>query len=243
MTDNTRSARRTLVTGGTTGIGREIVRALAEQGHNIVTNGRERAPLDEMLALVAQAPGNVSGLTADLATRTGQQAVIAAADATLGGLDILIANAAIGADPLDEMDDDGWRYVIDTNLTGCLAVTRAALERMNDGGDIILVGSISSDILAPGESVYAATKGGIAAFAETLRKEVAKRDIRVTLVQPGSVATDMQQMPQHEKETATAAHEMLHAADVAEAVRWLLSQPRRVDVVTLRIEPRIQSTG
>jgi 3-hydroxy acid dehydrogenase / malonic semialdehyde reductase len=154
---------------------------------------------------------------------------------------MLVACAALGAQPLHEMEDEDWRYVIDTNLVGYLACTRAAIKRMErGGGHLLLVGSISSEIKAPGESVYSATKAGIQAFAETLRKEVADRNIKVTVIQPGSVTTDMQECSEEEKRAAVACDEMLHAEEIAEAIQFALTRSARADVVTLRIEPRLQ---
>ena len=144
------------------------------------------------------------------------------------------------------MDDDEWRYVIDTNLVGYMACARHAIERMDTsaGGHLLFVGSISSTIKAPGESVYAATKAGIDAFAETLRKEISEeRNIKVSVIQPGSVSTDMQERSDQDKRDAIARDEMLFAEDIADAILFALTRPERSDVVTLRIEPRVQKTS
>lgn len=236
------AGKRILVTGGTTGIGRAAVRLLAEEGARIVTVGRARGPLDEVIAEAAGLPGEVGGLTADIATREGVAAVFDAVDRTLGGIDMLVACAALGAQPVHEMEDDAWRYVVDTNLTGCLASARAALTRMlpQGGGHLLFVGSVSVEIKAPGESVYAATKAGLHAFAETLRKEVAADNIKVSVIQPGSTETDMQECSDDEKRAAIARDAMLHAEDVAEAILFALTRSPGADVVTLRIEPRMQ---
>jgi NADP-dependent 3-hydroxy acid dehydrogenase YdfG len=143
------------------------------------------------------------------------------------------------------MADDDWRYVIETNLVGYLACAREAVLRMAPvgGGQLLFVGSISTEIKAEGESVYAATKAGIQAFAETLRKEVADKNIKVSVIQPGSVDTDMQECSDDEKRQAVAKHEMLHAQQVAEAIQFVLTRAPSTDIVNLRIEPRIQKTG
>jgi NADP-dependent 3-hydroxy acid dehydrogenase YdfG len=143
------------------------------------------------------------------------------------------------------MADDAWRYVIETNLVGYLACAREAIKRMNaeGGGHLLFVGSVSSEIKAEGESVYAATKAGVQAFAETLRKEIAHKNIKVSVIQPGSVATDMQECSVDEKRSAVAAHEMLHAEEVAEAIEFVLTRSERADILNLRIEPRIQKTS
>lgn len=237
------AGKRVLVTGGTTGIGRATVHLLAAEGARVLTFGRNREALDQALA---DAPvGGVAGLTADVATRDGVAQVFAAVDAQLGGLDILVANAALGAQPIHEMADDDWRYVIETNLTGYLACARGAIERFDaaGGGQLLFVSSISPEIKAPGESVYAATKAGVNAFAETLRKEVAERNVRVSVIEPGSVDTDMQQCSPDERREAIQRDEMLHAREIAEAIRFALTRSPSCDVVSLRIEPRVQQTA
>jgi len=235
--------KRVLVTGGTTGIGRATVKLLADQGARVLTFGRHEAELQASLAnagLPAQA-----GLIADVADRNGLEVVFAALDERLGGIDALVACAALGADPLAEMEEDDWRYVVETNLVGYLACADRALRRMEaqGGGHLLFVGSISTEIKAPGESVYAATKGGVKAFAETLRKEVADRNIRVSVIEPGSVGSDMQPCSPEEQREAISRHEMLYAEEIAEAIVFALTRSERCDVLNLRIEPRLQKTA
>src|SRR4051812_29179029 len=113
------AGKRIVLSGGTTGIGRATLLLLARQGARLLTFGRHQEDLDE--ALRQAGLDDTAGITADVSTRDGVQSVFATADDRIGGLDVLICNAALGADPLHEMDDDGWRYVIDTNLVGYLA--------------------------------------------------------------------------------------------------------------------------
>ncbi|RYD48046.1 MAG: SDR family oxidoreductase, partial [Sphingomonadales bacterium] len=150
--------KRILVSGGTTGIGRETVALLASKGAKVLTFGRDPEALADALAY---AEGAI-GLTADASTREGIDRVFAEMDTELGGIDILVANAALGAQPIHEMEEDAWRNVIGTNLVGYLACARAAIKRMEQqgGGHLLFVGSISTEIKAEGESVYAATKAG-----------------------------------------------------------------------------------
>ena len=240
------AGKRILVTGGTTGIGRATVRMLAEEGARVLTFGRHAPELEDSLENARGGPGEVSGLIADVATREGVDRVFATLDQQLGSLDMLVCCAALGAQPLHEMDEDEWRYVIETNLVGYMACARRAIERMEQsgGGHLLFVGSISSTIKAPGESVYTATKAGIDAFAETLRKEIsADKNIKVTVVQPGSVGTDMQECSEEEKREAIASHEMLYAEEIAETIVFALTRSERTDVVTLRVEPRVQKTA
>lgn len=238
------AAKRILLTGGTTGIGRATLALLANDDARILTFGRDRDALDDALSSVAS-EADVAGLTADAATRDGIDSVFAAVDEKLGGIDILVACAALGAQPIHQMADEDWRYVVETNLVGYLACAKAAIARMErqGGGHLLFVGSISTEIKAEGESVYAATKAGIQAFAETLRKEVADKNIRVSVIQPGSVDTDMQECSAEEKEAAVARQEMLHAEEIAEAIRFVLTRGPASDIVNLRIEPRVQKTA
>ena len=237
------SGKRILLTGGTTGIGRATLKALAAEGARLLTFGRHRETLDEALAGIA---GEVTGITADAASPQGVEQVFAQVDEGLGGIDILVACAALGAQPIHEMEEADWRYVIDANLTGYLACARAAIlrmERQGDGGHLLFVGSISAEIKAAGESVYAATKAGIQAFAETLRKEVADKRIRVSVIQPGSVDTEMQECSDAEKQDAVAAGHMLPAEHIADAILFVLTRSANCDIVNLRIEPLLQKTG
>jgi NAD(P)-dependent dehydrogenase (short-subunit alcohol dehydrogenase family) len=235
--------KRILVTGGTTGIGRATVKLLAEEGAKILTFGRSEEHLRQSLEDAGL--HDQCGLIADVATREGVIQVFQAVDERLGGIDILVACAALGAEPLHEMEEDAWRYVIETNLVGYLACAKAAIERMErqGGGQLLFVGSISAQIKAPGESVYSATKAGILSFAETLRKEVAEKNIRVTVIEPGATSTPMQEKSDDEKAQEIEQHKMLLAEDIAEAIHFALTRPERADVVMLRIEPRIQETS
>jgi 3-hydroxy acid dehydrogenase / malonic semialdehyde reductase len=238
--------RRILVTGGTTGIGRATVKMLAEEGARVLTFGRHQAELAAALDNASHAAGEVTGLTADASTREAVERVFAAVDERLGGIDVLICCAALGAEPLHEMEEDAWRYVIETNLIGYMSCARQAIKRMEEigGGHLLFVGSISSTIKAASESVYTSTKAGIDAFAETLRKEISgDKNIKVTVIQPGSVGTDMQECTDSEKREAIANHEMLYAEDVAKTILFALTRSARADVVTLRIEPRVQKTS
>jgi len=245
QTQTSLEGKRILITGGTTGIGRATVALLAQEGARVLTFGRHQGKLDEALSNTSGARGSVAGLTADVATRDGIDQVFAAVDEKLGGIDVLVANAGLSADSLHETAEDEWRYVVETNLTGVLACARQAILRMIEqgGGHLLFISSISAELKAEGESVYAATKAGLQAFAEALRKEVEDKNIRVSVIQPGSVATPMQGMSDAEMQAAIAKHEMLHAEDIADAIHFVLTRPERTDIVNLRIEPRLQKVG
>lgn len=235
MTHDRLAGKRILVTGGAGGVGRETAARMLAAGAHIVS---------------ADIPGQVQhaeGATTfagDLARQEEVDRLFALVDAQLGGLDILVASVGLPADSLMEIDEAGWRRVIDANLVSYLACTRRAIERIRaggrDDGQVILVGSISVHIKAVGESVYNASKGGVALFAETLRKEMIREKIRVTLIEPGAIATHLQPYSDEKLAEFEKSLEMLPAAEVAEAIMFAATRPPGVDVVTLRIEPLVQ---
>lgn len=231
--------KRVLVTGGAGAVGRAVAERMIAAGARVVIADRPQADL----AAVTEAlgGGRIEAVAADLASPAGVDAMFARADQWLGGLDILVACAGVGSGPLMEMDDADWRYVIESNLASYVACTKGAIDRIRAGGTregmIILVGSISVHIKAVGESVYNAAKGGVASFAETLRKEMIPEAIRVTLIEPGAIGSAMQPYDPEERARQIAEHKMLDPAQVAEAILFAATRPPSVDVVTLRIEP------
>lgn len=236
------AGKRVLVTGGTTGIGRAIVFMLMDEGARVLTFGRDEKVLQETIETARKKKGELFGLSADVASEQDVVRIYSELDAKLGGIDILVANAGIAGDGLAEASEKDWRYVVETNLVGYMSCAKAAIERMRagPGGQLVFIGSISAELKSPGTSVYATTKAGIEAFAETLRKEVADMNIRVSSIQPGSVKSDMQESSPEEQELAITRHEMLAAEEIAEAVQFIITRAARCDVVNLRIEPRLE---
>ncbi len=238
--------KRILVTGGTTGIGRATVALLAKtHGARVLTFGRHEAELKDSLDNASGGACGVLGLTADVATPEGLEAVFEAVDQQLGGLDILINNAGLSADAIKDMSPEEWRYVVETNFTAYLACAQKAVQRMSKqgGGHVVFIGSISAEFKSPESSVYSATKAGIEAFAETLRKEVMEDNIKVTTIVPGSVGADMQEMSPEEQREKIAAKEMLYAEELADTIAYVLTRSARTNIVTLRAEPLIQHRG
>ena len=244
MSDTTSlSGKRILVTGGTTGIGRATVALLADQGARIVTFGRHQAELDDSLAHAKAKGSEVFGLTADVVNAEDVARVFAFVDEKLGGLDILVNNAGVAIKPIQDVSDEEWRYGVETDFVGYLACARQALQRMKTQGQghIVFVGSVAAEQKSAGHSTYAATKAGIQVYAETLRKEVAKENIRVTLIEPGLVGADLQGIPVEEQREKIAKEEMIYAEDLAETILFTLNRANRTDVVSLRVEPRLQN--
>lgn len=233
-----------LVTGGTTGIGRAIALLLAAQGANVVFFGHEQQHLDDAMAdIKAVAKGSVFGFVGNTGTEDGIAEIFRHVDEQLGGLDILVNNAAIGFGNVTGVSYAEIQNVVNIDLLGYLACTAGALERMKQkgSGHIVNIGSLSAQVREATGSVYVAIKAGIRAYSEALRKEVNKQGIKVSLVEPGAVDTDMQKKPTDEKLKKVENLEMLQATDIAVAVLYCLSQPKRCDVIELKVRPHLQS--
>lgn len=234
--------RKILVTGAAGGVGRAVAARMAEAGAKLLLADRSETELADLVALLKDGPSvEVEPVCADLSTREGIESVYQKVDNWLGGIDILVANVGVGSGPLMEMDDAGWRFVLETNLASYVACARFAVDRMRTGGRndcmMIFVGSISVHIKAVGESVYNAAKGGVASFAETLRKEMMPEHIRVTLIEPGAIGSAMQPFSAAERKTMMQEHILLSPEEVADAIMFAATRKPGVDVVTLRIEP------
>ncbi|WP_353186244.1 SDR family oxidoreductase [Parapedobacter lycopersici] len=238
------NGKNALITGGTTGIGRATAILLAAQGAKVVIFGRHEPELNDALeAITRVSPDNTPyGFTADVATEEGVQQIFEHTDKHLETLDILVNNAAIAFDSIISGSYKEWKYVTDTNLLGYMACVNEAVKRMKPqkSGHIVNIGSISADERDKDSSVYVATKAGIQGFTEALRKEVNELGIKVTLIEPGLVGSDMIEVPAEEQPKEIQALKMLKAEDIAMSVLYCLSQPKRSDVIYLQIRPHLQ---
>lgn len=235
-----------LLTGGTTGIGRATAMRLLNAGAKVLIYGRDETTLqDAMRDLKQDGNGNVFGLVADQSRYEDVQRVFQEADQQIGGVDILVNNAAQPAGSILDSDYEEWQYVVQTNLLGYMACCREAIDRMKrkGTGHIVNIGSMSAKVREEDSDVYVATKSGVEGFAEALRKKVNKEGIKVTLIEPGLVGTDMtvDQVPKEQQSEKEEAGEMLKAEDIAECVFYALTQPERCDVVEVRIRPHKQA--
>jgi 3-hydroxy acid dehydrogenase / malonic semialdehyde reductase len=235
MADNSLAGQRVLITGGAGGVGRETASRMLAAGARVVSA--------DIPSATRHAAGAIA-FAGDLARQDEIERLFALVDAELGGLDIVVACAGLPSESLMDISDEGWRQVIDANLVSYVGCAKKAIERIRksrrDDGQVILVGSISVHIKAVGESVYNASKGGVALFAETLRKELIAEKIRVTLIEPGAIATHLQPYDDETLAEFENKQEMLPAAEVAEAIMFAATRSPGVDVVTLRIEPLVQ---
>jgi NADP-dependent 3-hydroxy acid dehydrogenase YdfG len=233
-----------LVTGGTTGIGRAAALMLAAQGARVMILGRSQESLDEALGDFRQAglEQQVHGLTADTSEADSIRQIFEAVDQHFGRLDILINNAALAFQGIMDGVYDDWEYIVKTNLLGYMACAHEAIRRMKGPGKghIVNIGSMSADVREKDSSVYVAAKAGIQGFSESLRKEVNELGIKVTLIEPGAVGTDMQPSSVEEQQQKEAQLKMLKAEDIAMCVLYVLTQPQRCDVVSIQVRPHLQ---
>lgn len=239
------AGKHVVVTGGTTGIGRAIAVLLASEGAQVFVCGRDDRHLADALARINEV-GRGDGIAVDLAKPEGMRRFWSAADAALGArLDVAVVNAAVPAGTPMEVNEDELRYQLETDLVAYVIASREAARRMSGngpkGGDIILIGSMSAVSRGKGSSTYVAAKSGVEGFAAAFREEMAPRNIKVGLIEPGFTGADFQYPEISDKEQREAIHaeQMLRAEDIAVATHFMLTQPRRAAVSLMRVEPRL----
>lgn len=239
-TQTSLEGRRVIVTGGSTGIGRAIAVLLASEGARVFICGRDEQHLADGLQRI-NAVGQGDGVAVDLAKPEGLRRFFSAADAWLAGLDVAVINAAVGAETVLDGNEEELRHILETNFVSYLISAREAARRMPHGGHIVLIGSMSAETLGEGASTYVATKAGIQGFAKSFRKEMAERNIKVCLIEPGRTGSDMQYENYSSQEQADAinADEMLRAEDIAVATQFVLTQPGRTVISQMLVEPLI----
>jgi NAD(P)-dependent dehydrogenase (short-subunit alcohol dehydrogenase family) len=179
---------RWIVTGGSRGLGLAIARWARRRGHRVAVVARH---VDEP-ALRSQLGSSSLALAADVTVPESVKAAFDQAAAAWGGIDVLVNNAGLHrGGKADKLDLDDWDAVLRTNLTGPLHCVRAALPHMGKGGSIVNIGAVVGFRGFPGDSPYGASKAGLAGLTRVLAVELARQDIRVNLVVPGLVKTDM----------------------------------------------------
>jgi len=178
------------VTGTSSGLGRELVRAATTHGDRVVATARDTLALADQVAL---APRRVRPVRLDVTDPGSIHAAVAEAERAFGRIDVLVNNAGYGlAGTLEELAETDLRLQFETNLFGALAVTRAVLPvlRRQRSGHIVQVSSVNGVMPVPGGSAYTGTKFALDGMSEALAAEVAHLGIRVTIVEPGAFRTD-----------------------------------------------------
>jgi NADP-dependent 3-hydroxy acid dehydrogenase YdfG len=237
-----------VVTGASSGIGDATARALAAEGATVALLARRREKLEDL----AQELGE--GAEVHEVDVTDADAVREAIESVVrehGRLDVLVNNAGYGTmDPALEADLGEWQKMVDVNLTGVLATTHAAVSHLTEAArgprgiaDVVTVSSVAGrTVSGPGSNVYAATKHAVNAFSEALRQELAPHHVRVGLVEPGLVDTELTNTGRENTPDASSASDLgvLEASDIADAVVYIVTRPPRTAVNEVLIRPTEQ---
>lgn len=234
--------KKAILTGGTAGIGKETVLELARKGYQVITLGRDREKIE---ALLEQAENEglkdkISVHQMDLADTENLPDFVDRLWSEDGPFQVLINNAGIGFSSVLDSTARDIEYLLKTNVNSYMLFAAKIGGKMVDEniqGDIINIGSMSALTRGKGSSGYVATKCAIEGFSEALRKEVNPHNIRVILIQPGAVGTDMQEMPVHEQHELQQKLEMLTVGDIVSTIVFALDMPRRANITSLSIKP------
>jgi NADP-dependent 3-hydroxy acid dehydrogenase YdfG len=236
-----RQGRVAVITGASSGIGEATARALAADGHRLALIARRTDRLDALAAEL----GDAIAIEADV---TDRDSIVAAAErvqAELGPADVLLNNAGVMLlAPFSSDQRAEMRQMIETNLLGAMTTTEVFLDQLRDGGgDLINLSSVAGRFARAGNSVYAATKWGLNGWSEGLRQEL-QPDVRVTLIEPGAVATELTDhiTDPNAKATAEKMYDELAitAEDIAEVIAFAVSRPRRMTLNEILIRPTAQ---
>lgn len=244
------AGKTAVITGGTTGIGYATARLLVEQGARVLVFGRNENDLDKALSEL-QPLGEAHGVRADQSKVEDIERVFAEVDSKFGRLDILVNNAAVFTGSVTKFSAEEIAYCVNVNLIGYMLCTKEAIRRMEQNqptdevgikGHVVSVGSLSAEVREKESDVYVATKAGVQAFSESLRKTVNPRGIKVSLIEPGRVWSDLAARSMTAERAVERQQEgsLLQAEEIAEAVRYVLVQPARCDVISVQIRPHTQ---
>ena len=250
MTESTRplSGKVALVTGASSGIGEATAVALAQAGAAVAIGARRRDRLDALSAELSGAGARVLALDLDVTDEQSCTAAVARTREELGGLDVLVNNAGVMLlGTIVGADTEDWRRMLSTNVLGLMYMTAAAIEGMVEqgSGDVVNISSVAGRQARKGAGVYNASKWAVNAFSESLRQEVTGRGVRIGLVEPGAVATELSShitQPDAKAASAQMAAGMrtLQSEDVARAVLYLVTQPPHVAVNEVLVRPTDQ---
>jgi NADP-dependent 3-hydroxy acid dehydrogenase YdfG len=239
MTSSTTQNRVAVVTGASSGIGEATARALATDGYRVALLARR---LDRITALADELGNGSIAIQADVTDRDSITAAASQVSQELGSASVLVNNAGVMLlGPFDSSQRDDYRQMIEVNLMGAITATEVFLDQLKDGGgDIINISSVAGRTARAGNGVYAATKWGLNGWSESLRQELLP-DIRVTLIEPGVVATEL---PTHITHAGTREgvqklydQAEVTANDVAEIIAFVLSRPRRLAINEILLRP------
>ena len=242
-----------LVTGASSGIGEATAANLAARGAAVALVARRTDRLEELAGSITGSGGKAVTITADVTDREQAIQAVATTVEQLGRLDTVINNAGVMLlGPIVDAPVEEWDRMVDLNVKGLLYVAHAALPHLlaaaEDGprrvADLVNISSVAGRVARNGSGVYNATKHAVGAFSESLRQEVTGRHVRVSLVEPGAVSTELASHNRPEVQEGMkkrfAAMERMEAEDIAEVVEFIVTRPRRAAVNEVLIRPTEQ---
>jgi NADP-dependent 3-hydroxy acid dehydrogenase YdfG len=240
--------RIALVTGASSGIGEATAIALAEAGAKVAIAARRKDRLQALASRLAPLGAEPLVLEADLLDEHVAQGIVADTERHFGKLDILVNNAGVMyLEPVAEADLGRWRRMLELNVLSLIASTQAALAGMRSrrDGHIVNVSSTAGRIANPNAAAYSATKFGVVAFSEALRREVYADNIRVSVIEPGVVQTELRDHIGHAATQASlnawaSNMRQLQPEDVADAIVFCVSRPAHVNVNEILMRPTDQ---
>ncbi|HEY3759187.1 MAG TPA: SDR family NAD(P)-dependent oxidoreductase [Solirubrobacteraceae bacterium] len=244
-----------LVTGASSGIGEATAKALAGRGATVALAARRVDRLEALAREIQQAGGQAIAIETDVTDREQAIAAVQRTVSELGRLDTVINNAGVMLlGPILDAPTEEWDRMVALNLQGLLHVTHAALPHLLQAAqgeprrvaDLVNISSVAGRVARSGSGVYNLTKHGVGAFSESLRQELAERHVRVSLVEPGAVETEL---PDHLRPEIREQMmqrfgdiDRLQANDIADAIAYILTRPRHVAINEVLIRPT-QQTG
>jgi clavulanate-9-aldehyde reductase len=235
------------VTGASSGIGEATALAAAAAGAAVALAARRTDRIEALAQRITDAGGRALAVTTDVSDEAHARAFVQRTIDELGRLDALVNNAGVMLlGPVSGADTDEWRRMIDANVYGVIYCTHAAIDHLIErgSGHIVTVSSVAGVRASAGSAVYNLTKFGVNAFAESLRQELAPHNVRVTVVNPGAVTTELRTHLSPELQAAQkermAGVTPLEATDIANAIIYALGQPEHVSLNEILVRPTRQ---
>ncbi|MDZ8050682.1 MAG: SDR family oxidoreductase [Aulosira sp. ZfuVER01] len=237
-----------IITGASSGIGEATAVALAAEGATVVLAARRGDRLNALAQKITTSGGKALPIITDVTDETQVQNLVQKTKTEFGQIDILVNNAGIAAvGAIDGGNTSDWKDMINLNLLGLLYVTHAVLPilKAQGAGHIVNISSVAGRTARVGIGVYNATKWGVNGFSESLRQEVCKHNIRVTIIEPGLVNTEINDrisdpIAKQNMEERRRSVTPLESEDIAAAIVYAVTQPPRVNVNEILIRPTLQ---
>ena len=237
-----------VITGASSGIGEATAEALAREGAAVVAAARREDRLEGLVERIEGSGGRVLAAVCDVTDESQAHGLIQRAREEFGSVDILVNNAGVMLlSTVGKGLSDEWRQMFDVNVLGLLYATGAAVGVMKEqgSGHLVNVSSVAGrKVTRDSSGVYAGSKHAVGAISEGLRQELLEDNIRVTVVEPGAVATELTDHITDEdaREAVSGLHQLdiLHSEDIANAIVYAVTQPDRVSVNEILIRPTQQ---